>query len=741
MSERPTFSPFWHRVRAMRPRLRPHVQITRQLYRGRRWHVAHDPATNQFYRLNPVAHELVALLDGSRTVEEAWKRSLERHGDAAPTQQEVIQLIGQMYNTNLLAVDASPEVDQLLRRGRERVKRKVASQAIGIMYFRLRLFNPDRLVAWVEPILRILLNRWGFLAWAAWVGAAAVALLPHGDALARGFDDAVAPSNWGWMAAVFVLTKAWHELGHGVICKRFGGQVPEFGFMLLVLFPAPYVDASACWGFANKWRRIAVGAGGMLFELALAAAAAFVWLNTPPGQLVHQIAYNCMLTAGVSTVLFNANPLMRFDGYYILSDLLEVPNLMQRSMGMLKHLFLRYVYRVESAVPPAHDPGERAVLLVYGVLALAYRLFLFFTITLFVMGKMFSIGLILAVWTAAAWFILPTGKFVHWLATSPQLAEFRGRAVLTSLAMIAGAALLVGAVPVPDRRRGVGVVESLERSGVHFDVDGFVRAAHVRAGSFVRAGDPILTCESPEIESQLRAAYARRAEFEAVERRATASDAAEAQIARQNIDAVNDWIAQLERWRDQLVVRAPQDGVVVGADPALLVGGYGRKGQAVCEIVDPRRIQVAATMTQGEAGWLSDFSPDQYSVELRSLAAVHRVIPGENVRVVPAGQQVLPHAALGFAGGGTIQTEQDDRTGRLATSRQWIVYVTPAANASSGPESGDGGGARGGAGTGDAGPSLLPGERVSLRFSLPPRPLLGQWVDRLQKLVQGRVNL
>ncbi|MEN0021301.1 MAG: PqqD family protein, partial [Planctomycetota bacterium] len=156
-AERPTFSPFWHRVRAMKPRLRPAVQITRQFYRGRRWHIVKDPSSNQFYRLNPVAHEFVGLFDGVRTIEEIWKISLDRHGDMAPTQNEVIQLISQLYNANLMAADTNPETDQLLRRGRERVKKKAVQQAIGIMYFRIKLFNPDRYLTWIEPFFRRLI--------------------------------------------------------------------------------------------------------------------------------------------------------------------------------------------------------------------------------------------------------------------------------------------------------------------------------------------------------------------------------------------------------------------------------------------------------------------------------------------------------------------------------------------------------------------------------------------------------
>jgi putative peptide zinc metalloprotease protein len=719
MTDRPTFSPFWHRVRAMTPRLRPHVQITRQLYRSRVWHVVHDPATNQFYRLNPIAHEFVGLLHGRRTIEEAWKISLGRHGDNAPTQNEVLQLLSQLYNSNLLAVDATPEVEQLLSRGRERRKKFFQQQAIGLMYFKMRVFNPDRYLSWLEPVLRPILNRWGFLLWAAWVIAAVVGVvIPSWSTLSGGFEKAIEPANWGWLIVVWVVTKFIHETGHGVICKRFGGQVPEFGMMLLVLFPSPYVDASAAWGMPSKWQRMAVGAGGMIFELSVAAVAAWVWSTAPEGSLQGKIAYNAMLTAGLSTVLFNANPLMRFDGYYILSDLLEVPNLMQRSTKMLTYLFQRYVYRVKDVTPPSVVPAERAILLVYGVLAGAYRIFLFFSITLWLIGKMFGLGLVLAVWTAAAWFLLPTGKFVHWLSTSTQLAESRPRAVLTSLALIALALVLVGEIPFPDHRRGVGVVESENRTGVYFGADGFIEEAHVLPGQLVRKGDPIVTLRNEELRARLAVTRASLREIESFERQAVTREPAAAQVAREKIEAAEGVIERVEELIGRLVVRAPHDGVVVGTDPSQLVGGRAKIGQMVCEIVDRDALRVAATLGQAEASWLFELDRGQYDVEIRRLAKVEKVIKGGDVRVIDAGQRKLSHASLGFGGGGTIETEQRDKQGLIAKRPQMVAYVqTP--------------------GTTD----LLPGEQVRLRFTLPSKPLLSQWIDRLQKLLQGRVNV
>lgn len=706
----------------MRPRLRPHVQITRQHYRGRRWHVVHDPATNQFYRLNPVAHEFIGLLDGVRTVEDAWKISLDRHGDDAPTQNEVIQLLSQMYQSNLLSGDVPPETEQLLQRGRRRLKQKALQQALGLMYFRIRLFNPDAILAWIEPILRPVLNRWGFLAWLVLVVFAASQLLPEWERLAGGFEGAIAPENWGWMGAMFVVAKAIHETGHGVITKRFGGQVPEFGVMLLVLLPAPYVDASAAWALESKWKRMAVGAGGMIFELGLAAVAALVWLNTADGQLVHQLAYNVMLTASISTVLFNANPLMKFDGYYMLSDLLEVPNLMQRSQQMLQHLAKVHLYRLENETPPTTQPGERALLIVFGILAMVYRVFLFISITMYVLGILFAIGLVLALWTGMMWFVLPLGKFVHWLASHQSLGEHRVRAVLTSVGVAVLLLVVVGAIPMPDRRRASGVVVSLTDPGVFCRADGFIAVAHVRAGDWVAAGAPIVTLANPEYAARLELQRATMREYQVIERRATQASPAQADVVRERLRALEKMEAFLVERLERLVVRAPHEGYVVGLDPATIVGAYAQEGQAVCQIVDTTNLRVVANLAQAEAAWHFDIGRERYDIEMRMYSDPFRVWRGGETLVMPAGQYELRHPALGFSGGGSVQTDPQDQSGTRTARPLFVMEVTPAIETGEQREAWAG----------------VPGQRVALRFSLPRSPLLVQWIDRLHKLIQGR---
>jgi putative peptide zinc metalloprotease protein len=427
-----------------------------------------------------------------------------------------------------------------------------------------------------------------------------------------------------------------------------------------------------------------------------------------------------MLTASISTVLFNANPLMKFDGYYILSDLLEVPNLMQRSQAMLKFLAQRFIYRVKSATPPTSNPSEGMILLVYGVLSQVYRVFLFFSITLYVMGQMFAVGLFLAVWTAAAWFIMPIGAFVHWLATNQSLSEFRPRAIVTSVVLAAAGLLMVGAVPMPDRRRAEGVVESEHRAGVYFRTDGFVIQALKKPGEFVSKGDPIVVCESDRLVAEIADTKAKIAEARTKEGMALLKDQGQAQVAIEYLRTLGDKLKHLQEKHDRLTVRAPHDGVLVGPDPRELVGSFVREGQGFCEVVDLDSVRVVATLSQGEGEWLNELNPGEYKVELRRASDIDDVLEGTYIRHNEAATRDLPHPSLGFSGGGTIEVEQQDHTGMTAKRPLFTAYFAPVTE----------GGFQG-----------KPGERVSMRFSLPNKPLMTQWVDRLEKLVQGRVKL
>lgn len=727
--DRPTFSQSWSRVSRLTPGLRPQVQIHRQLYRGEPWHVVHDVVSNNFFRLNPVAYHFVGLLDGRRSVEDAWKLTLERYGDAAPTQNEVIGLLGQLNQSNLLRVDLPADAAPLLERQRRRMLREVGGQLMSIFSLRFPLFNPGRMLDWLSPIARPFLSKWGLMAWLAWIVYVLFCFLPEARNFANDSSSVLAPSNWAWMILVFILVKSWHELGHGLVCKRFGGAVPEVGIMLLVLFPAPYVDATSSWNFPDKWKRLLVGAAGMMFELVIAGAAALIWLHEKeanPGSLTQQIAYNVVFLASVTTLLFNANPLLRFDGYYMLSDLLEIPNLYERSGRQLCWLFQRYAFGMNNVQPVSSLPGERVSLALYGVLSQIYRVLVMISISLFIAQAIPTLGIAIAAWSIIAWAFIPTGKFLHWLVTSPSLHDYRARAIAVSVVMFLLVAVPIGMIPVTEDRMVDGVVESQVRSSVAVQADGFVRKILAESGDRVAAGQVLFVMENRELEARERDLEAQLRGLQVETRMALVKDPIEIQIARTKIKTIEDQLVDVKRRLGNLTLSAPQAGVLVGGILEQWEGKYLQRGEVVASIEDTENLRVTSLIDQAQNDIASSYQSPY--VELRTAGRIETVIPSKIALIIDAGQNELPHPALGYQGGGKIATKPEDRHGQMAVRPQFTAWLDFPATV----ELKDGTHVRAG----------QPGERVHVRFTLQDkRPLLFQWFHAARQLIRDRLGI
>src|SRR5215213_8722454 len=479
---RPTFSESWYRVKNLRAKLRPGAQISRQYYRGDRWYVVRDPAGNQFHRLSDPAYRFVGLLDGTRTVEEAWDLCGGQLADDAPTQPEVIQILSHLYGANLVDADVTPDATVLLRRHKKLSQRKLQGRLMNVLFPRIPLWDPDRfLVRWM-PLVRIMFSRFGAVVWLAVVFAALAVVAPHWDKPGHSLKDAAKyainlhqnPINVVYLWCVFVFVKLIHELGHAFSCRRFGGECHELGIMFLVFIPTPYVDASTAWSFPNKWHRIFVGAAGMIVELFFAALCTFFWVNTrDPYSLPAQLAFNAMLVASVTTVIFNANPLLRYDGYYILSDWLEIPNLRQKSTEYALGLIKRHVFRVklQQPLPPV---GQRVWLFFYAIASSIYRIFVGFAIMMLVYFQIPVLGVLMALGGLITWALVPVFKTTKYLMLDPELHRKRPRAIAFTLAMTAAVVILVGLVRFPVNIDQVGVIEPVTKEVIRGRTSGFI---------------------------------------------------------------------------------------------------------------------------------------------------------------------------------------------------------------------------------------------------------------------------
>ena len=675
---RPTFSESWYRVAEMKVKLRASAQISRQYYRGERWYVVRDPAGNQFHRLSDAAYRFVGLLDGTRSVAEAWEVVGGQLDDAAPTQPEVIQILSQLYSANLLETNITPDAAVLLRRHKQLVKRQIQGRLMNVLFPRIPLWDCDRFVKRWMPAARLLLSRAGAVLWLIVIVAAVARLVPAWPALkqaaTRTLDFQSNPMNALGLYATFILIKLVHELGHAFACRRFGGEVHEMGIMFLIFIPTPYVDASSAWAFPSKWARMFVGCGGMVVELFFAAIMAFVWAGTSyeTNPFINGLAYNAMLIASVSTIVFNANPLLRYDGYYILSDLLEIPNLRQKSMEYAFGLIKRHVFRIKSTqpLPPA---GQRIWLFAYAISSSIYRIFVGVVIILIVSDRVPVLGVLMAIGGVITWLVVPVVKLFKYLVLEPELHRKRGRATAFTLAVVGTAIVLIGIIPFPVRVWVEGMLEPEQREVVHAGWDGFVWQIQAHDGQWLKKGQVILIGTNRKLEAEVRQIQAEMAGLEAMRQLYTATD----QVQRQITD---DRIATLRRNLDQanerlgwLTIRAPIDGMLVAPKLENLAGMYLPRGQEIAIVAATDVLKARATIEQADAQLTDEFerratrlSPDQEDpqTEVRLAGRMDRVLHGLGAPVqIPAAQATIPHPSLGFpAAAAAVATDPQGST-------------------------------------------------------------------------------
>jgi putative peptide zinc metalloprotease protein len=488
------FSPSWYRVAGLKPRLRGHIQVHRHHYRGKLWYVLQDHLSGKFQRFTPVANQIIGLMDGKRTVQEIWHLASATLGQDAPTQQEVIHLLSQLHAADALQSDIIPDTLELLNRFEKQRFAKWKQNLRSPLFMRFPLLDPERILARFQWVVKPAFTWTGFVIWLLVVGMGLFFAAVHWSELTRNITDRIlSPANLVVMWLTFPFLKAFHEFAHAFAVKIKGGEVHEMGIMLLVFTPIPYVDASASSSFREKKDRILVGGAGLAIEVFIAALALFAWVNMEPGP-VRSLMYNIIFIAGVSSVFFNGNPLLRYDAYYMLADFLEIPNLASRGNRYFFYLVQRYLLGVKEAQPPLSEKGERFWFIVYALLSFFYRMFVYVAIILFIAGKFFFVGVLFACWGMINMFIVPVYKGIKFLFTSPHLTRNRSRAMLVSLAVAGLVAAGIGLVPVPLNTVTEGVIWVPETSVVRAGADGFVDEILVDPGSTVTRGgtaDPV----------------------------------------------------------------------------------------------------------------------------------------------------------------------------------------------------------------------------------------------------------
>ena len=664
------YSPSWYRVAELRPRLRNHVRLHRHHYRGELWYVLEDRVSRRMHRFNPAAYYVIGLMDGSRTVQQIWDSAMHRFGDNAPTQDEAIRLLGQLHAAEVLQSEVTPDVAELLRRAEKSKPRLWLQNLRSPLAMRFPLIDPDRFLERWLPWYRWLFGWGGGVLWLVVVALGAATAAAHWTELTENLSDRVlAPQNLLLLWLVFPVVKLLHEFGHACATKAWGGEVHEMGIMVLVLMPIPYMDASAASAFPSTLRRVVVGAAGMIVEVFIASLALFVWLEAEPG-LARAVLYNVILIAGVSTVLFNGNPLLRFDGYYILADLTQIQNLRQRGQQYLANLVERHVFGLKVAEIEA-SASEKRWFVGYTIAAFFYRMFIMLAIALFIATEYMIIGVLLAIWALIATIVVPVVRGTGYLLLHARLRRRRVRALATTAAALAVLAAGLFLVPVPHWTRADGVIWVPSEAYVRAGADGFVRAVAAQPGSFVRRGSPLIVAENPELEPRIRVL---EAQLRLLETRAQAelkADRVRAELTRDALGAAREELEYYRAMHRELTVVSPVSGSFVLAMSADdLPDRFLRKGQEIGYVVPATTVTARVLVSQDDIDLVQGGTGQ---VRVKLAGRLYDTFDATIRRAVPKATNQVANPAMSSLGGGPAPLDPSDPQ-KLKTLATWFEF-------------------------------------------------------------------
>lgn len=664
------FSSHWYRIADVKLSLRSHVRVHQHRYRSTIWYILRDETTGKHHRFNQAAYNIIRLIDGKRTVNEIWERLQQELADDAPTQDEVIRLLGTLHFANHLIGNITPDVQELIDRRKKERKKRLVTKFGNPMSLRFPLLDPDTFLHKFMPYVAPLFSRVAGFITLIIVLYAALQMVKNWDLLSSyAVENTLSPHNLFLMWLVYPVIKALHELGHGFAVKRWGGEVHEMGIMLLVLMPVPYVDASAASSFRSKYQRMMVGAAGIVVELLLASIALLIWLNIQQG-LVSDILFNVMLIGGASTLLFNGNPLLKFDGYFVLSDAAEIPGLGPRANKYIAYLLQKHIFSVRDLESPVMAAGESIWFIVYGISAFIYKLFIMVAITLFVANQYFFVGIVLALWVLFMQAVMPVIKWLKFLFGSPVLMQKRERALTITAATLAIVMAFVFIAPVPLNTVTEGIVWMPEKSIVRAQATGFVDSVLVKQGEQVSSGEALIATDDPLINAQLKLLKSQYRELEIKHSALLKEDIVQADIAQDELDLTQGKIARLQEQIAELVMKSPTEGEFVMTGSGEIEGLFVKQGDPVAYVINYDEVSIRVVVPQNAIGLVRQKTED---VEIRFVGAVEKTYSTDVLRETPAATYKLPSKALSQQGGGNIQTDPFDTEG-VRTSDQYFQF-------------------------------------------------------------------
>jgi putative peptide zinc metalloprotease protein len=690
--------------RPLRLKARTDLQVEWQTYQGRESVVIKDPISLRYFRFEPEEYSILQSLDGQMSAAAVKEKFERQFSPQRLTFAELQQFVGMMHRNGLLISDSPGQGTELHKRKLKNEWQQKKSSWMSLMAIRFRGFDPDHLLTKLNRVVGWIFSGPTAAVAVVMVLMAAALVFTNFETFANKlptFREFFAGKNWLPLAIVLGVTKVIHEFGHGISCKRFGGQCHEMGFMLLVFSPCLYCNVSDAWMLPSKWKRIAISAAGMYLEIIMASLATFVWWYSQPG-IVNQLALNVVFVCSVTTLLFNANPLMRYDGYYVLSDLVEVPNLRQKSASLLNGMVVHWLFGLPGRVDPFLPTRRRWMFIAYSIASTIYRWVITFSIFWFLYRVLEPygfkiIGQMLAMMTLITFVLIPV-LGVKKFFSMPGRWGAVNRVRLSVAGGIAAAAILgIFAIPLPHYVNCSCYFQSQGTESLYVESPGYIEQILVHSGERVEADAPLLQLANSEKEVELvrlaGEASIAKVHFLNVSAASVKYDkyARELLTADARKNAAESKLALMEVDRQRLLIRAPRSGIFIAAvpkerqsddegnlggwaksptDPQNL-GAYLESQTLVGQIIpDTNKVEAVLAIDQSEI----EFIQSDQIVKIWSRQLPGKCFKSRTGQVSPTKMRIAPRQ-LSIRAGGDLQTLPNREGYEEPTSATYQVNV------------------------------------------------------------------
>jgi putative peptide zinc metalloprotease protein len=557
-------------------RARPDLQSRRQRYQGRVYWVVKDPVGLQYFRFEEEEYAILQMLDGEASLEDVAERFEREFPPQTIKVEELQNFIGMLHRSGLVLSNSPGQGVQLKKRHDERRWKELLQGVSNILSLRLRGIDPEWILNFLLPWFRWFFSVPATICAVLFALSALTLVIVQFDVFQSklpSFQSFFAAQNWLLIALVLGATKVLHEFGHGLSCKHFGGECHEMGVMLLVLTPCLYCNVSDSWMLPNRWHRAAIGAAGMYVEVVLASIATYVWWFSEPG-LLNYLCLNVMFVSSVSTILFNANPLLRYDGYYILSDLLEIPNLRQKASTILNRKLKWWCLGIEEPEDPFLPHRRQGLFALFTVASFFYRWMVLLSI-LYFLNKVFEpyglkiLGQAIAVASMYGMIVMPVWQVIKFFKIPGSWSKVKKLRLYATLLLLVAVFSGVWFLPFPSSVMSEFELQPHGAQSVYVDVPGTLEEVLVQPGEKVAAGQLLARLSNVDLELEIAAL---RGEREASQAQLDSlylmqfhdqNAGLQMDVVRERLASLDERLAQKLHDMERLQLVAPCDGTVI----------------------------------------------------------------------------------------------------------------------------------------------------------------------------------